>query len=80
MIFKKFFFVTMVGTLGAAVVGVFMAYCGYGVWALVGQQLAGAVLGTVVLWWTVQWRPKFIFSFHRLKGLFSFGCVCYPFL
>lgn len=73
MIFKKFFFVTMVGTLVAAAVGVFMAYSGYGVWALVGQQLTNIVLGTIVLWLIVQWRPKFIFSFHRLKGLFSFG-------
>ena len=73
MIFKKFFFVTMAGTLGAAAVGVFMAYCGYGVWALVGQQLTNIVLGTIVLWWTVQWRPKFIFSIYRLKSLYSFG-------
>lgn len=73
LIFKKFFFATMGGTLGAAVVGVTMAYCGYGIWALVGQQLTNVVLGTLVLWGIVKWRPKFIFSFQRLKSFFNYG-------
>jgi O-antigen/teichoic acid export membrane protein len=73
MIFKKFFFATIFGTIGAAAVGITMAKLGLGVWALVGQQLFNNIFGTVVLWVTVKWRPKKMFSFHRLKGLFSFG-------
>lgn len=73
MIFKKFFFATLGSTLCSAIVGIAMAYMGYGVWALVGQQLTNTALGTIILWITVQWRPKFMFSFQRLKGLFSYG-------
>ena len=73
MIFKKFFFATLGSTLCSAVVGIAMAYMGYGVWALVGQQLTNNALGTIILWITVQWRPKFMFSLQRLKGLFSYG-------
>ena len=73
LIFKKFFFATVGATLGSAIVGVVMAYMGYGIWALVSQQLANVSLGTIILWVTVNWRPKLLFSFHRLKGLFNYG-------
>lgn len=73
MIFKRFFYATLSGSIVSAVVGVAMAYMGFGVWALVAQQLTNNAIGTAVLWYTVQWRPKLICSFERLKGLFSFG-------
>lgn len=73
MIFKKFFVVTLVATLGSAAVGIVMAYTGCGVWALVGQQLSNAILSAAFLWLIVKWRPKKMFSFSRLKGLYSFG-------
>lgn len=73
MQFKRFFYATLTGTLGAAVVGIFMAYQGFGVWALVCQQLFNVLVDTVVLWITVKWRPKKLFSFARLKALFSYG-------
>ena len=73
MLFKKFFFSTIGGTIGAAVVGIFMAIKGYGVWALVGQHVFNVVIGTIILWITVRWRPKKLFSWARFKGLFSFG-------
>ncbi len=73
MLFKKLFLSSIVGTIGAAVVGIGMAYKGYGIWALVGQQLFNVLVGTIILWFVVKWRPKLIFSFERLKGLFSFG-------
>lgn len=73
LIFKKFFFATIGGTLGSAVVGISMAYMGYGVWALVGQQLTNVTLGTIILWVIVHWRPKLLFSLQRLKGLFNYG-------
>lgn len=73
MQFKRFFFSTIGGTLGAAIVGIVMAYLGFGVWALVVQQILNTGVGTVILWITVKWRPKRVFSFQRLKGLFSYG-------
>ncbi len=71
--FKKFFFATLGGTIGAAVLGIAIAYNGGGVWALVVQQIFNAAVDTIILWVTVNWRPKMMFSFKRLKGLFSFG-------
>lgn len=71
--FKKFFFATLGGTLGAAIVGIVMAYMGFGVWALVAQQVFNTLMDTIILWITVKWRPKKLFSFQRLKGLFSYG-------
>ncbi len=71
--FKKFFFATLGGTIGAAILGIAIAFNGGGVWALVVQQIFNAAVDTVILWVTVKWRPKMMFSFKRLKGLFSFG-------
>ena len=73
MIFKKFFICTSIGTISSAVIGIWMAYKGYGVWALVAQQIINNLISTIMLWITVKWRPALKFSFTRLKDLFSFG-------
>ena len=73
MQFKRFFFATLGGTIGAAVIGIYMAYRGYGVWALVAQHLFNTLVDTIILWITVKWRPKFMFSWKRFKRLFTFG-------
>lgn len=73
MMFKRFFFATLGGTIFSAGIGVFLAYKGYGAWALVVQQLSNQIIDTIVLWITVKWRPKLMFSFERLRGLFSYG-------
>lgn len=73
LLYKKFFFATLAGTIGAAVAGIAMAYLGYGAWALVVQMLLNAFVDTIILWFTVKWRPHKIFSFERLKSLFSYG-------
>lgn len=73
MQFKRFFYSTLGGTIFAAILGITLAYHGYGVWALVIQSLANSAIDTIVLWVTVKWRPKAKFSFLRLKGLLSYG-------
>lgn len=73
MLFKRFFFSTLGGTIAAAVIGIAMAYMGYGVWALVAQQVINLAIDTIILWITVKWRPRRMFSFNRLKVLYSFG-------
>lgn len=73
MLFKRFFFATIGGTIIAAIVGIWMAFRGYGVWALVAQQLVNTMIDTIILWITVKWRPKLEFSIKRIKSLFSFG-------
>lgn len=73
LMFKKFFWATLGGTIGAAALGIAMAYRGYGVWALVAQQIFNASVDTIILWITVKWRPKRMFSLVRLKKLLDFG-------
>lgn len=73
MIFKKFFFATLGGTIISAIVGIVMAYSGFGVWSLVFQYLTNTFIDTIVLWFTVKWRPQKKFSFTRLKGLLNYG-------
>lgn len=73
MQFKRFFYSSVGAMLASGIVGIVMANAGFGVWALVGQQLTSQLMVTVILWYTVAWRPKLVFSFERLKGLFSYG-------
>lgn len=73
MIFKKFFFSTIIGTIVSAVVGIALAYRGFGVWALIAQYLCNSVMDTVILWVTVKWRPNLVFSVTRLKELVTYG-------
>ncbi len=73
MLFKKFFFATLGGTIISAFLGIGMACAGFGVWSIVVQQLSNAAIDTLILWGTVKWRPKKMFSWSRLKNLLSFG-------
>jgi len=73
MQFKKLFLSSLGAILISGTVGIIMAYAGFGVWALVIQQLTNQLVVTLILWFTVKWRPKLLFSFERVKGLFSYG-------
>jgi len=73
MQFRRFFFATIGGTVFSAVVGIGMAAAGFGPWALVAQRLINQFCDTVILWYTVKWRPMAAFSLHRLRPLFSYG-------
>lgn len=71
--FKKFFWATLIGTVISAIVGITMAYYGFGVWALVAQRLTNLVIDTFTIWILVEWRPKLMFSFNRLNKLINYG-------
>lgn len=73
MLFKRFFFATLGGTIFSAFIGIGLAYAGFGVWAIVVQQLSNTAIDTLILWITVKWRPKKMFSIKRLKELLNFG-------
>ena len=67
MIFKKFFFSTLIGTVISGIVGIAMAYNDCGVWALVAQQLVNGLVDIIVLFITIEWKPKLIFSWESVK-------------
>lgn len=73
MIFKKFFFSTLGGTLVSGILGILMAYCRYGAWALVAQYLCNTIIDTVVLFITVPWRPRMLFSRKSAIQLIGYG-------
>ena len=73
MIYKKFFFATLIGTIISGAIGIAVAVLGYGVWALVAQYLTNSIIDTIMLFITVDWKPKLKFSIDRFKELFSFG-------
>jgi len=73
LLFRKLFKSSLGAMLISGVLGILAAYQGLGVWALVIQQLVNQISITVIMWFTVNWRPRLIFSVKRIKTLFSFG-------
>ncbi len=73
MQFKKLMYCTLTSVILSGTVGIVMAYMGFGVWALVGQQLSNQILICIIMMVVVKWRPRFVFESQRLKLLFSFG-------
>lgn len=71
--FKELGIRAFIAGLGGGIVGVAMAMAGFGVYALVGQSLAGAFLGVIVLWWAADWSPGQHFSYTRLREISNFG-------
>ena len=71
--FKTIAKISIIVTILTGSVGLWMAYNGYGVWALVIQAVSWSLLRTVLLWLFVRWIPKWIFSWKSFRGMFSFG-------
>ncbi|MEA4915296.1 MAG: lipopolysaccharide biosynthesis protein [Christensenella sp.] len=71
--FRLFCISTLVTTLISGAIGICMAYLGYGIWALVVQQIIGSFSNVVVLWLLDRWKPMLVFSLEKAKSHFSFG-------
>lgn len=73
MLFKKYFFRTLIGTILSAFVGITLAYLGYGAWAIVFQYLTNSFCDAIILWFTIGWRPQLVIDFQRLRSLIGYG-------
>ena len=73
MQFKKLFFSSLIGTLISAGLGIYIAYEGYGAWALVAQQLSIIVINSIVLTFLISWHPRLIFSKKSLRSVVGYG-------
>lgn len=73
MMFKELFKSTLLGTVVAGAIGVLAAYMGLGVWALVLNSLIKQLIVAIIIWFTVKWRPKLVFSVDKIKTLFSYS-------
>lgn len=65
--------VSLISSITSGAIGISMALYGFGVWALVGQQISRQLLNTVFLWVFAKWYPKLQFSIQSFKELFGFG-------
>lgn len=65
--------VSLIASILSGIIGISMAFAGWGVWSLVGQQLSRQILNTFYLWYYCKWRPKWEFSVNSFKELFGFG-------
>lgn len=73
MQFKKYFMSSLSGTLFSGVIGIVLAYKGYGVWALVFATLSDQIMDSIILFLTTKWIPKFRISIKKTKNMISFG-------
>jgi len=73
LMFKKLFKSSVGAIAISGILGIIAAYLGLGVWALVIQQLVNQIAISVIMWITVKWRPKIVFSIQKVRELFSFG-------
>lgn len=71
--YKKSFFRNILNLVTQGIVGIAMALNGFGVWSLVYSKLAGTLVGALVMYVTVRWYPKRVFSYDAVKSIFSFS-------
>jgi teichuronic acid exporter len=73
MNFKTQMILQIPSTIVGAIVGVTMAYLGYGVWSLVWLHITQSIVYTLQIWIFIPWRPSFVFNKRRFKYHFNFG-------
>ena len=71
--FKTQAIVSLSGAVVSGIVGLYMAYNGFGVWSLVFQQVGGYVMRTILLWILGKWKPKRKWSWESFHYLWGFG-------
>lgn len=71
--FKKLAKIYVSSNLISGFVGLYFAWKGYSVWALVIQALTSSVINTIVLWTTTKWHPTLLFSKESFQDLFGYG-------
>lgn len=73
LLFKKLAIVNIISALLSLAITIYIAYVGWGVWALVAQQLLMSGFNAILYWIVGKWNPNFVFSRQSFKELFGFG-------
>ena len=73
LMFRWYFYANIASLAVSASVGIFMAYSGFGAWALVGQSMSSIITSTIVIFILLDWHPKLLFYKNRFKPLFKEG-------
>ncbi len=71
--FKKITIVSLVASVTSLTICIFLAYKGFGVWALVSMNLMSTIIPAIIYWTTNKWFPLLVFSKDSFRELFKFG-------
>ncbi len=71
--FRGLFLSTLAASAISGISSVWMACSGFGMWAMVGQQITYYYSLMTVLFFTISWKPRLLFALDRLKEMFAFG-------
>lgn len=71
--FKHQAYASIVSVVISGGVGLYLAFTGFGAWALVIQSVTGSIISTFILWIMAKWWPLFVFSLDSFKSLFNYG-------
>lgn len=64
---------SLIAAIASGIIGITMAYKGFGVWSIVMLQLVNLSLNTILLWSFTGWHPTSKFSKDSFCELFAFG-------
>jgi len=73
MEFKKLMIINIPSAIISPIIGIILAYYGYGIWSLVAMVLVAPFIQSISLWTASKWRPSFIFVKSKAKYHFNFG-------
>ena len=71
--FKTQTIIALPSTIISGIVGISMAYSGFGVWSLVWSQIVMALISTIQFWIYSKWTPGFFFNWQKFREHFRFG-------
>lgn len=71
--FKSQAYASVFAAIVSGLIGLVMAYSGYGVWALVWQAVVNAFLSVIVIWFLARWMPSWSYSWQSFRTMFSYG-------
>ena len=71
--FKTLATINTISVVLSGIIGLFLAYKGYGVWSLVYQTISLNLFSLILTWYLSKWQPTFVFSRLSFNSLFKYG-------
>lgn len=73
MDFRSLAIVAIMGVVIGGIIGLIMAYTGFGVWSLVAQTIIGTLVTFGIYPFFTKWHPQFSFSSDSFRQLWKYG-------
>lgn len=65
--------INFLASILSGILGIYLAFAGFGVWSLVARSLSNRGFISLFLWIWNRWRPDWIFNKESFQNLFGFG-------